>query len=145
MLRGRVAVWFITALCLFFAGILFGYFVAIPAALNFLLEFSRGIAVPMITLGKYISFFGALILVGGLVFEIPVFIGLLSDAEVLKVAVLKAKRHYAFLIIMILAAIITPTQDIFNMLLFAIPMILLYEIGIVVASKIERGKIASRE
>ena len=94
----------------------------------------------MITLGKYISFFGALVLVGGIVFEIPVAIGLLTDVGLLKTRTLRKKRHYAVLAIMIFAAIITPTQDILNMLLFAIPMMLLYEVGILIASAIERRK-----
>lgn len=138
--RKRMVLWLALALVLFFAGITFSYFLAIPVALDFLIGFGRGIAIPMITLGKYISFFGALVLVGGVVFEIPVVIGLLTDAGLLKTRMLRKKRHYAVLAIMIFAAVITPTQDILNMLLFAIPMMLLYEAGILIASAIERRK-----
>lgn len=138
--RGRVALWLFSAMGLFFGGIAFSYFVAIPAALDFLIGFSSGIAVAKITLGKYTSFFGSLVLVGGIVFEIPVAMGLLTDMGLLKTSVLRRKRHYAILAIMILAAVITPTQDIFNMLLFAVPMIFLYEIGILISILIERRK-----
>jgi len=138
--KGRMVLWLVLALLLFFAGIAFSYFLAIPVALNFLIGFGRGIAVPMITLGKYISFFGALVLVGGIVFEIPVVMGLLTDAGLLKTRTLRKKRHYAVLAIMVFAAVITPTQDILNMLLFAIPMMLLYEAGILIAAAIERRK-----
>jgi len=138
--RSRVVLWLSASLALFFGGVAFSYFAAIPAALDFLIGFSRGIAAANITLGKYVSFFGALILVGGIVFEIPVVIGLLADVGLVKTRTLRGKRHYAILAIMIFAAVITPTQDILNMLLFALPMILLYEAGILVALVIERKK-----
>ncbi|MBD3427309.1 MAG: twin-arginine translocase subunit TatC [Candidatus Omnitrophica bacterium] len=136
--RYRMLIWLGFALALFLAGILFSYFVAIPAALNFLLNFSEGIAVAKITLGKYISFFGALVLVGGITFEIPIIIGVLADIGLLRASVLRRKRHYAILAILVFAAVITPTQDILNMLIFALPMIILYEIGIVIATLIEK-------
>ena len=138
--RKRVVFWTALALVLFFGGIAFSYFLAIPAALNFLIGFSTGVATAKITLGKYISFFAALILIGGIVFEIPVVIGLLTDAGILKPAILRKKRHYAILVIMIFAAVITPTQDILNMLLFALPMIVLYEVGIIISALIVRRR-----
>ena len=136
--KKRIVAWFVLAMALFFAGVAFSYFIAIPAALEFLLGFSSKVATARITLGKYISFFGALILIGGISFEIPVVIALLADAGLLKAETLKKKRHYAILAILIFAAVITPTQDIFNMLLFAIPMAILYEVGILIASAIEK-------
>jgi len=139
-LRGRIVVWFIFALVLFMTGITFSYCVAIPAALKFLINFGKDVAIPQITLGKYISFFGALILVGGIVFEIPVVMGLLTDAGLIKTRVLREKRHFAVIIIMIFAAVITPTQDVLNMLMFAIPMVLLYEVGLLISKAIERRK-----
>ena len=138
--RVRVVMWLAFALVLFFGGVMFSYFIAIPAALKFLIGFSSGVAEARITLGKYVSFFGALILVGGITFEIPVIIGLLADAGIVKAETLRKKRHYALLVIMIFAAVITPTQDIFNMLLFALPMMVLYEIGILLAAYIGRAK-----
>ncbi|NQT33517.1 MAG: twin-arginine translocase subunit TatC [Candidatus Omnitrophica bacterium] len=138
--RRRISMWLLSSLFLFFAGIAFAYFIVIPAALEFLLNFNREVASPQITLGKYVSFFTALIIVGGIVFEIPVVMGLLTDAGILKTAVLRKKRHYALIVILMFAAIITPTQDIVNMLLFAVPMILLYEIGILISRIIESRK-----
>jgi len=139
--RGRIVVWLSLALVCFFAGIAFSYFVAIPAALTFLINFGSNIAVPKITLGKYISFFGALILVGGIIFEIPIIMGLLADAGILNTRLLRKKRVYAILAIMVFAAVITPTQDILNMLLFAVPMIILYEAGLVIAWFIENRRL----
>ncbi len=138
--RKRVVFWMSLALLLFFGGVAFSYFLAIPAALNFLIGFSKGIASPKIALGKYVSFFTALILVGGIVFEIPVALGLLTDAGILEPGTLKKKRHYAIIVIMIFAAVITPTQDILNMLLFALPMIVLYEAGIIISTIIVRRR-----
>lgn len=138
--RKHIVLWMGLALICFFAGILFSYFVAVPAALKFLLNFGKGIAVPAITLSKYISFFGALILIGGTIFEIPIILGLLTDIGLLESRILRAKRQYAVIIILIVAAVITPTQDIANLLIFSLPMILLYEIGILISKIVERRK-----
>jgi sec-independent protein translocase protein TatC len=139
-IRGRVVIWLSAALLLFLAGVSFSYFLAIPAALKFLIGFSSDVAVAMITLGRYVSFFGALTLIGGITFEIPIIIGLLSDAGILKSKDLRQKRHYAVIVIMIFAAVITPTQDILNMLLFALPMMALYEVGVLISAYIERKR-----
>jgi sec-independent protein translocase protein TatC len=139
-LRPRIALWLFGALFLFFAGIAFSYFLAIPAALKFLLNFAGEIATPSITLGKYVSFFGALELVGGIIFLIPIIMGLAADLGVIKASFLRKKRPHAVIVILIFAAVITPTQDIFNMLLFAMPMLLLYEAGLILTTVIERRK-----
>jgi len=78
--------------------------------------------------------------VGGTVFEVPVVIGLLADTGLVTAPTLRSKRHYAVFFIMICAAVITPTHDIFNMLIFSLPMIVLYEVGILIAALIGRGK-----
>ena len=135
--KKRAGAWLSSALVLFFSGIAFSYFLAVPAALKFLISFGSEIASPKITLGKYISFFGALIMIGGVIFEIPIAIGFLADTGLLASDALKRKRYFAILAIMVFAAVITPTQDIVNMLLFALPMMLLYEIGILIAAFIE--------
>lgn len=127
--RGAV-LWVVSALFLFVLGILFSYFVAIPAALKFLIGFGSEIARPWITLGRYVSFFTAFLLIGGITFQIPVLVGFLTDTGVLSPEVMKRTRPYALIIILILAAVITPTQDVFNLLIFAVPMMLLYEAGI---------------
>jgi sec-independent protein translocase protein TatC len=137
----RVTAWLVLAFFLFLAGISFAYFLAIPIALRFLINFGREIASPHITLERYISFVVALILVGGVVFEIPVLTGLLTDIGLLNSKVLKNKRAHAYIIILISAALITPTQDIMNMLLFAFPMAILYEFGVLLAGFIEKKRL----
>lgn len=139
-LRSRMVLWLFASLFLFFAGIAFSYFLAIPAALKFLLNFAGEIATPSITLGKYVSFFGALELVGGIIFQIPIIMGLAADLGIVKASFLRKKRPHAVIVILIFAAVITPTQDIFNMLLFAMPMLFLYEAGLLLTTVIERRK-----
>lgn len=136
--RPHIVFWIVLAFAGFLAGIIFSYWVAIPAALRFLIHFGEGIAVPAITLSKYVSFFGAFTLIGGLVFEIPIIIGLLTDIGIVRSKVLCQHRRYAILLIFVAAAIITPTQDIINMLVFAVPMMALFEAGILIAKVIER-------
>ena len=136
--RSRILVWLLFALLLFAGGICFSYFIAIPAALKFLISFGSKIAIPQITIGKYISFFGALMLVGGSIFEIPIVIAIGADVGIVNSRFLRRKRPMAVLVILITAAVITPTQDMINMLIFAVPMIILYEIGISLAKFIEK-------
>jgi len=134
----NIMVWVVLALILFISGILFSYYVALPAALKFLIYFGQDIATPAIAINKYISFFVAFMLIGGTVFEIPIIIGLLTDIGLLRTAVLRKHRRYAILVIVIIAAVITPTQDVVNLAVFSIPMFLLYEAGILIAGLIEK-------
>jgi len=138
--RSRVFFWMSFAFLCFVAGVAFSFYLALPAALKFLVSFGSEVAVPQITLGRYISFFVALILMGGLIFEIPVVIGLLADIGLIPARVLVAQRKLAYVAILIMSALVTPTQDIVNMLIFAVPMIGLYEIGVFIARQIEQGK-----
>ncbi len=138
--RLRILIWMLAALLCFAAGLLFSYFIAIPAALRFLISFGADIALPYITLNKYVSFFGALVLTGGLVFEIPIVMVLLVDTGLLKTRTVKTRRPYAYLAILVLAAVITPTQDVVNMLVFALPMILLFEMGVLISALVEKSK-----
>ena len=132
--------WMSLAMLGFIAGLNFSYFIALPAALKFLLFFGQDVATPNITIAKYISFFGAFMLIGGVIFEIPIIIGLLTEVGLIKTAMLKKQRKYALLIILIIAAAITPTHDLVNMMVFAVPMFLLYEVGIILAAFIEKKR-----
>lgn len=136
--RRRILFWLLLSLALFAGGVAFAYCVVLPTAFGFLIHFGSQVAVPQITLGNYISFFTFFILAGGLIFQIPVVLGFFSDLGLVSPAILKSKRPLALIILLIVAAIITPTQDIFNMLLFAAPMILLYECGILLAAGFQR-------
>jgi len=121
------------SLLAFALGCLFAYFLALPAALKLLLNFSQGELEPVISVGKYISFVVSIILCTGFVFEMPVLSFILSKLGIINYRFLRKRFKYAVLAIFILAAFITPTPDVFNMMLLAAPMLLLYEISIWIA------------
>ncbi len=135
----RVFLWMMCGFFLFFAGTAFSYFVAIPAAIDFLMGFGEKIATSNITLGKYTSFFASLLLIGGIIFELPVFLAILTEVGIVSTKTLSRKRQYVILAILIVSAVITPTQDIFNMLIIALPMYFLFETGMVICKVIERS------
>jgi sec-independent protein translocase protein TatC len=116
---------------LFIIGGLFAYFVAFRYGLEFLLGIGIDSGIrPTVDLSRYYDLFVDVMLGVGMIFEIPVMIFLLTLIHVASPAFLVRHSRYAILIIVILAAVITPTGDVFNLTLFATPMILLFYIGI---------------
>ncbi|MDQ6675915.1 MAG: twin-arginine translocase subunit TatC [Acidobacteriota bacterium] len=116
---------------LFILGGLFAYFVAFRYGLTFLLGIGHGIGVtPLISINEYFALFVNVTLGIGVVFELPVLIFLLTLLRVVSPGFLIRHSRYAILGIVILAAVITPTPDIFNLMLFATPMCLLFYVGI---------------
>jgi sec-independent protein translocase protein TatC len=119
---------------LFMLGGAFGYFVALKFALAFLLDVGGpGGVVPMIGISAYSDMFIGILLGLGVVFQMPIVIFILTALRIASPQFLMNNVRYAILIIFILAAVITPTPDIFNMITFAAPMILLFYVGIVVS------------
>ncbi|MBF0618828.1 MAG: twin-arginine translocase subunit TatC [Candidatus Omnitrophica bacterium] len=141
--KKRGGIFLVLTVLAFLAGVSFGYFMLLPAAIKFLIGFSGGVLVPMISVGEYTSFVIGLLLGCGLVFEMPVLSFLLAKAGVLQYWFLRKNWKYAVIIIFIVAAIVTPTPDAFNMTLLAIPMLILYEISIWVVKF--NGKDASHQ
>ncbi len=121
----------ISAAGLFITGGLFAYFVAFRYGLAFLLGIGKNINVrPVINLTDYFDLFVNVMLGVGLVFEMPVLIFFLTLLRIASPAFLLRNSRYAILIITIIAAVVTPTPDIFNLMLFAVPMYLLFFVGI---------------
>ncbi len=118
------------SLAAFITGCLFSYFILLPKGLAFLLSFGSDDLVPIISATKYISFATGLILASGIVFQMPVLSFILTKVGVINPSLLRRNFKYAIVIIAIFSAVITPTTDIFNMIVLMIPMILLYEISI---------------
>ncbi len=116
---------------LFILGGMFAYFVAFRFGLTFLLGLGRdkGIA-PFVSVSEYFDLFVNVVLGVGLVFELPVVIFFLTLLRIVTPGFLVRHSRYAILIIFIIAAVVTPTPDVFNMMLFAIPMCLLFYVGI---------------
>ncbi len=116
---------------LFIAGGAFAYFVAFRYALTFLLGIGLGNHVePMVSIAEYFDLFVNVTLGVGLVFEMPVLIFFLTLLRVVTPKFLLNHSRYAILIIFIIAAVVTPTPDAFNMMLFATPMCVLFYVGI---------------
>ena len=120
-----------TSAGLFILGGFFAYFVAFRYGLTFLLSIGSGNNVePMVSITEYFDLFVNVILGVGLVFELPVLIFFLTLLRLASPAFLVRHSRYAILVIFILAAIVTPTPDVFNMMLFAMPMCLLFYVGV---------------
>ncbi len=116
---------------LFIAGGLFAYFVLFPYAIAFLLGIGFGNGVePVVSISSYFDLFVNVILGVALVFELPVLIFFLTLLRILSPAFMMRHSRYAILAIFIVAAIVTPTPDAFNLMLFAIPMCMLFYVGI---------------
>lgn len=118
-------------LLFFLGGAAFGYFLFLPPALRFLLEFPflEG-PEPYITIGKYISVVTKLLFAMGLIFELPIVMYFLARIGVVTPQGLSRYRRFAIVGAFVAAAIITPTFDPINQTIVAIPIIILYEIGI---------------
>ncbi len=128
----------ITMYLLFIVGVLMSYFILFPISFRFLGTYSvSGMVESNITLKSYISTFTTLTLVMGLVFQLPVIAFFLGKLEVVSSQSLKLYRKYAFLVIMVVAAIITP-PDLMTLILVTIPLYLLYEVSILVLKRMER-------
>lgn len=117
---------------LFIAGGCFAYFLAFRYGLTFLLGISlvAGNVKPMVTITEYFDLFVNVTLGVGLVFELPVLIFLLTLLRIASPRFLIRHSRYAILIIVIVAAIVTPTPDVVNLMLFAVPMCALYFVGV---------------
>ena len=129
--RRLAAPFVFTTTVLFLLGGVFGYFVALRFALEFLLGIGQDVDIqPMISVNAYYGMFVSIMLGLGVVFQLPVVIFGLTVLRIASPGFLLNNVRYAILIIFFLAAVITPTPDIFNMILFAAPMILLFFVGI---------------
>jgi sec-independent protein translocase protein TatC len=122
---------------MFFIGCSFGYFLAFPMALRFLYTYdiTSGLIHNQTSLDSYLSMFLILILIMGLVFEMPLISWLLSQLGILKRSFFKKFRRHAIVVLLLIAAIITPTGDPFNLSLVFIPMYALYELSIFLVKK----------
>ncbi len=133
---------FLIASYLFFLlGLAFCSLVALPFALTFLIGFGveRGLK-PMLSVGMYVDFAVKFYLAFGLIFEVPLAVTLAGRMGWVTPALLARNRRYALLINAIIAAVLTPTSDVFNMAVMLVPLTVLYEIGILGARLFGRQK-----
>jgi len=117
----------------FLVGVSFTYFVMLPYALRYLLSFGGDLVEAKWAIGEYVSFVTTLLFWAGVVFETPLILFFLARLRVITPQFLSQNRKFAVLIIAVIAAVITPTPDPFNMGLVMGPLLLMYEIGILLA------------
>jgi sec-independent protein translocase protein TatC len=123
----------IPVIFLFLLGMAFCYFVLLPNAINFLVNFGSEVIENQLRASDYLSFVTTFILGLGVVFEVPVIIYALVRVRVLRRSWLARQRRYVFLLVFVVGAIVTPTPDPFNQTLVALPMYLLFELGLLLS------------
>lgn len=129
---------------LFLAGVIFAYLVVLPAAVNFLLSFNDAQFETQLRAREYYSFFSMTLLAGGVVFQLPIIILALVRLRIVTVQQLRKNRRYAWLIIAIVAAAL-PGVDPISMLIEMVPLLILYELSIVLARGIGQPKASASE
>ncbi len=115
----------------FLGGAAFGYYVVFPPAFRFLMGYTTDFLSALPTVKEYFALSLRLLIAFGVVFELPVFMVLLAKLGIVDRPFLNRNRKYAFLLSFVIAAILTPTPDVVNQLLMAVPLVILYEISIV--------------
>jgi sec-independent protein translocase protein TatC len=142
----RYALPFVVLATMFFVfGLLFCFFFVLPFAFKFLLTYKTENLKPMISVGNYVDFTSKFLLAFGLIFELPLAIAIAARMGLVTPQWLSKNRKYAILINFMIAAILTPTPDVFNQTLMALPMCLLYEVGILAARLLVRKPTAAQQ
>lgn len=123
---------FFAGLILFLVGTAFAYFVVLPITIRFFIAFGEGTAEAMLTVGKYVSFLFSFVIPFGLIFLMPMVVYLLAKIGVLSGDILVMTRKYVLVFLLVIAAVLTP-PDVISQLMLFVPMMVLWEISIVVA------------
>ena len=134
--RRAVLVILPTAVILFYVGLVFAYYLVIPAAVTFFMGFATQTLQPMFSLESYLSFILALTLPFGFIFELPLIVVFLAKIGLVTGDFLKGKRKILIVIAFIFAAVVSPTTDIFTQTMIAVPLIVLYEISLFIVCKV---------
>lgn len=125
---------------LFFTGVLFAYYIIAPFTINFFANYQLSPSFQnIITIANYYDTMSDLVLGMGIVFELPVLVFFLSKIGLINPKLMRDKRKYAFVIILILAAVITP-PDWLSIWIVTIPLVILYEIGITISERAEKER-----
>lgn len=123
----------------FIVGVVFSYVVILPIMLQFFMGFKIEEIEEMISFSNYLSFVLTSLLSFGVVFELPIIMVILTKFNILKVKFLKTNRKYFILAIFVIAAILTP-PDVITQVLLAAPMLLLFEVGVIFCTIVEKSK-----
>ncbi|TZF85591.1 twin-arginine translocase subunit TatC (plasmid) [Pedobacter sp. BS3] len=126
---------------LFMLGVLFGYYIISPLSINFLANYKVSQVIQnQITIDSYLSSVATLTLGTGVVFELPIIIYILSKIGIMTPAFMRSSRRYAIVIILIIAAVVTPTPDILTMMTVSFPLFILYEISILISARVDKKR-----
>ena len=128
---------FFTSLC-FIVGVLFSYFILVPSMLNFAASFGTDTIENKIDINAYFGFISLILLATGAVFELPILSFVLTKMGIVNSKMLSKYRKHSVIVILILAAVLTPTPDPVSQLIFAAPIFLLYELSIIIARIVEK-------
>lgn len=124
---------------LFFVGVLFGYYLITPFSIDWLASYSiSNEVINQINIRSYISMVTSIVLSGGIAFELPVVVYFLSKIGVLTPKFLRKYRKHAYIVLLIIAAIITP-PDVLSQMIVTVPLVILYEISIFISARIDRA------
>ena len=135
--RKAVRTAFLMASGLFYMGVAVGYFLVLPACVQFFLNYTVSDQITnTITIGSYMSMFTSTVLMIGIAFEFPTVIWMLSKMGVLTRSQLRKGRRYALVVVLVIAAVVTPADPL-SMMIVAAPLYLLYEIAILLCSESE--------
>ncbi|MBX3163264.1 MAG: twin-arginine translocase subunit TatC [Bacteroidetes bacterium] len=141
---GPVKVFVVIASVLFLIGICFGYFLLFPMSYNFLVNYqvsSSGIVETQNTFDDYISLISTMTLVSGIIFEMPILVYFLTRMGILTPDFMRKYRKHAVLVILIAAAVITPSPDVTSQMVVAVPMYILYELSVFISAWVIKKKI----
>jgi len=122
----------LSSLLLAAIGVAFSYFLALPAAIQFLTSFDLKNISPMLTVESYLSFVMTYLLAGALLFQLPLFMTIINRIKPMTPRMLMSGQRHVILWSVVFAAVISPTPDAVNQLLLAAPMIVMYQVGIVI-------------
>ena len=122
----------LSSLLLAAVGVAFSYFLALPAAIQFLTSFDLKNISPMLTVESYLSFVMTYLLAGALLFQLPLFMTIINRIKPMTPRMLMSGQRHVILWSVVFAAVISPTPDAVNQLLLAAPMIVMYQVGIVI-------------
>ncbi len=134
----------LAAIVLFYGGSIFCYYIVLPSGIQFLVGYEGGAIKAMISVQRFAFFCTAMIFAFGITFEVPIVLLVLGKMGVVRSRSLTKTRRFAILFIVIAAALITPTPDVYNMMLLAVPMYILYEVGIILMKIVEKKETGKR-
>jgi len=133
--KERKFIWwivFFSSFC-FLGGIAFAYFLMLPTALSFFAGFGTGAIINNVAIDQYFSFLISVLIASGVIFELPMVSYFLSKLGILKPSFMRKYRRHAIVLFLIIAAILAPSPDVTSQLMLGIPLIILFEISILIS------------